>query len=82
MERASSRPLERLGRVRLLLPLLVVLAVPAALLAPAPLSGLAAVLAGAFLGWLAYLAWPRLTTGERALRVAVLVVFGLLLVLR
>ena len=51
--------------------LVVVLAV--GILAPSPWSGIAFLVVTAFVAWLLFLTWERLTLPERLLRVAVLV---------
>jgi hypothetical protein len=65
MERFDALP-----RVAILLALLAALAV--GVFAPAPWSGLAFLVVSAFIGWLLYLTWPRLTLPERLMRFAVL----------
>ncbi len=66
MERVNSLP-----RAVSLVALLVVLAV--GLIAPRPFGGLAFLLVTAFVGWLLFLTWPRLSVPERMMRMAVLV---------
>ena len=51
--------------------LVVLLAV--GILAPRPWAGLAFLLVAAFVGWLLYLMWERLSLPERLMRTAVLV---------
>ena len=51
--------------------LILILAV--GILAPSPWSGIAFLLVTAFVGWLLFLTWQRLTLPERLMRVAVLV---------
>ena len=66
MERLNSLP-----RAVSLVALLVALAV--GLLAPRPFGGIAFLLVTAFVGWLLFITWPRLSTPERMMRLAVLV---------
>ncbi|MEO6998713.1 MAG: DUF6703 family protein [Terracoccus sp.] len=74
VEHASYPLMERLNalpRAVSLVALLVVLA--AGILAPRPFGGLAFLIVAAFVGWLLFLTWPRLTMPERMMRTAVLV---------
>ncbi len=66
MERLNSLP-----RAVSLVALLVALAV--GLLAPRPFGGIAFLLVTAFVGWLLFITWPRLSIPERMMRLAVLV---------
>lgn len=66
MERVNALP-----RAVVLVLLLAVLAV--GVLAPSPWSGIAFLAVSAFVGWLLYLTWPRLSLPERLMRLAVLV---------
>ena len=73
IEHASYPVMERFNS----LPRAVVLGAFALLLAvgifaPTPWGGLAFLLVSAFIGWLLFLTWPRLTLPERLLRLAVL----------
>lgn len=66
MERVNAMP-----RAVALVALAGVLMVGVA--APAPWSGIAFLLVSAFVGFLLYLTWPRLTMPERLMRLAVFV---------
>ena len=66
MERLNSLP-----RAVSLVARLVALAV--GLLAPRPFGGIAFLLVTAFVGWLLFITWPRLSIPERMMRLAVLV---------
>lgn len=73
IEHASYPLMERVNA----LPRTVTLAVLVAVLvigvvAPAPWSGVAFLVVAAFVGWLLFLTWPRLTLPERLMRLAVL----------
>jgi hypothetical protein len=73
IEHASAPWVERMNAVPrgvALGALVVVLAV--GVLAPSPWSGLAFLVVSAFVGWLLFLTWQRLTLPERLLRLAVL----------
>lgn len=73
IEHASAPWVERMNavpRTVALGALVVVLAV--GVLTPAPWSGLAFLVVSAFVGWLLFLTWERLTLPERLLRLAVL----------
>jgi hypothetical protein len=76
VERVSRPALERLGRLPVWLPFLVLLVL---LLGGGLLGGPGGwVLVGMallFILWLLYLSWPRLTPVERVMRIAVLVLF-------
>lgn len=74
LEHASAPLVERLNA----LPRAVSLGVLAVLLAvgivgPSPWSGIAFLLVAAFVGWLAFLTWQRLSLPERLMRLSVLV---------
>ncbi|MGW5238208.1 DUF6703 family protein [Monashia sp. NPDC004114] len=74
VEHASYPLLERLNA----LPRAVSITVFAVVLvvgivAPRPWGGIAFLLVSAFVGWLLYLTWTRLTLPERVMRAAVLV---------
>ncbi|MBB6121563.1 DUF6703 family protein [Nocardiopsis algeriensis] len=75
VERRSAVPLVWLtrGPRRLVLPAMGLLFI-AGLAAPGPASALCLVLVAAFLGWLAFLAWPSLDRRQRLPRVLVVVV--------
>lgn len=66
MERVNALP-----RAVVLVALAAVLIVGVA--APAPWSGIAFLVVSAFVGFLLYLTWPRLTLPERLMRLAVFV---------
>ena len=51
----------------------IILVLAVGILAPSPWSGIAFLLVTAFVGWLLFLTWQRLTLPERLMRVAVLV---------
>ncbi|MDV3221926.1 DUF6703 family protein [Intrasporangium sp.] len=73
IEHASAPWVERMNAVPrgvALGALVVVLAV--GVLAPSPWSGLAFLVVSAFVGWLLFLTWQRLTLPERLMRLAVL----------
>jgi hypothetical protein len=74
VEHASFPWLERLGAVPrpVALGVLVVL-LALGVLAPRPWGGLCFLLVAAFVGWLLYLTWQRLSMPERLMRTAVLV---------
>ncbi|WP_017536653.1 DUF6703 family protein [Nocardiopsis halophila] len=76
IEQASAVPLVWLHQApRWILPVAMAGVFIAGLLLAGPLGGLLLVVLAAFIGWLAFLAWPGLRTGERAMRL--LVVGGL-----
>nr|WP_131102188.1 DUF6703 family protein [Streptomonospora litoralis] len=79
VERRSAVPLVWLHNApRLLLPAVMGAALIAGLVLPGALGTLPLVLIAAFFAWLAFLTWPRLRTGERAMRVvAIAVLLGL-----
>lgn len=76
VEQASLPALERLARLPVWLPFLVllVLMVGGGFLG-GPVGWTLVGLALAFILWLLYLSWPRLTTVDRVMRVAVLLLF-------
>ncbi|WP_408648553.1 DUF6703 family protein [Streptomonospora mangrovi] len=82
VERRSAVPLVWLHNApRLLLPATMAVVLIAGLVLPGVAGALLLALLAAFFGWLAFLAWPRLRGGERAMRVgvvAVLLVLGVL----
>lgn len=83
IEAASVPVLRRLaGYPRWLLAAVVGLLIAVALVAGRWWSTLLLVPVLAVLGWLAYLAWPRLGGGERAVRLVVLVALAAWLVTR
>jgi len=74
VEHASYPWVQRLNTVprpAALAVLVVLLAV--GVLAPRPWGGIAFLLVAAFIGWLLFLTWQRLTLPERLMRTAVLV---------
>jgi hypothetical protein len=74
VEHASAPWVERMHAVPrpVAIGVLVVL-LAAGILAPRPWAGIAFLVVAAFVGWLLFLTWQRLTTPERLLRTAVLV---------
>lgn len=73
VERASLPLLLRLSRLPRAVPFVVLLAaLVVALLAGGSLGVLLTAAVAVFVAWLMYLGWPRLGTGERAGRLAVL----------
>ena len=82
VERGSGPLLERLATLPRALPFLVVLVLLVEGLV-VPGWGWALLAVGvAFLGWLLYLGWPRLTMPERLLRIAVLAFFAAVTITR
>ncbi|GAB3459728.1 hypothetical protein GCM10027570_44070 [Streptomonospora sediminis] len=79
VERRSAAPLVWLHNApRLLLPAVMGAVLIAGLALAGAVGAVLLVLLAAFFGWLAYLTWPRLRTGERAMRAgAVAVLLGL-----
>lgn len=74
LEHASAPWVERLNAVprpAALGVLIVLLAV--GVFAPRPWGGIAFLVVSAFVGWLLFLTWQRLTLPERLMRIAVLV---------
>lgn len=73
LEHASAPWVERLNAVPRPAALVVLVALLAAgILAPRPWGGIAFLLVSAFVGWLLFLTWQRLTLPERLMRLAVL----------
>jgi hypothetical protein len=73
VEQASVPALRRLGRGPVwLLPVAVGVLVALALVLGGRWAAVSLLGVVGLLGWLSYLVWPRLRTGERALRVVVL----------
>ncbi|GAA2746254.1 hypothetical protein GCM10009868_31010 [Terrabacter aerolatus] len=73
LEHASVPWVERLNAVPRPVALVVLLALLAAgILAPRPWAGVAFLVVAAFVGWLLFLTWQRLTMPERLMRTAVL----------
>ncbi|GAA5157272.1 DUF6703 family protein [Ornithinimicrobium tianjinense] len=83
IEQASLPALQLLARLPVWLPFLVLLLL---LLGGGFLGGpvgwVLVVVAVAFILWLLYLSWPRLTAVERVMRVAVLVLFAVVTVVQ
>lgn len=81
IEQASLPALEQLARLPVWLPFLVLLLL---MIGGGFLGGVVGwVLVGvavAFIVWLLYLSWPRLTTVDRVMRVAVLLLFAVVTV--
>ncbi|GAA5023602.1 hypothetical protein GCM10023258_15080 [Terrabacter aeriphilus] len=74
LEHASVPWVERLNAVPRPVALVVLVALLAAgIVAPRPWGGIAFLVVSAFVGWLLFLTWQRLTLPERLMRVAVLV---------
>lgn len=74
VEHASAPWVERMNAVPRAAALgVLVLVLAVGILAPSPWSGIAFLLVTAFVGWLLFLTWQRLTLPERLMRVAVLV---------
>ena len=73
LEHASYPWVERLRSVPRPLALVALVALlVAGILAPRPWAGLAFLVVAAFVGWLLFLTWQRLTLPERLMRAAVL----------
>ena len=74
VEHASAPWVERMNAVPRAVALgVLVLVLAVGILAPSPWSGIAFLVVTAFVAWLLFLTWERLTLPERVLRVAVLV---------
>ncbi|WP_017625168.1 DUF6703 family protein [Nocardiopsis chromatogenes] len=72
IEQASAVPLVWLHQApRWILPVAMAAVFIAGLLLAGPLGGVLLVALAAFIGWLAFLAWPSLRSGERMMRVVV-----------
>jgi len=75
VERRSAVPLVWLHNApRLLLPAAMGAVLIAGLVLSGLLGALLLALLAAFFGWLAFLTWPRLRSGERAMRIAAIAV--------
>jgi hypothetical protein len=76
IEQASLPALERLAKLPVWLPFLVLLLlmVGGGFLG-GPAGWLLVSIALLFIGWLFYLSWPRLSTVDRVMRVAILLLF-------
>jgi hypothetical protein len=73
VEHASAPLVERMNAVPRAVGLVVLVVVLAiGMFAPSPWSGVAFLLVSAFVAWLLFLTWQRLTLPERLLRMAVL----------
>lgn len=73
VSRASLPLMTKLSNLPRAMPFLLMLALLlGGLLIPGPVGFLLISLAAAFVGWVLYLAWPRLTSTERIMRIAVL----------
>lgn len=73
LEHASAPWVERFHAVpRPVAVALLVILLAAGILAPSPWGGLAFLVVTAFLGWLLFLTWQRLTLPEKLMRAAVL----------
>ncbi len=74
LEHASAPWVERLNAVPRPVALGVLIALLAVgVFAPRPWGGIAFLVVSAFVGWLLFLTWQRLTLPERLMRIAVLV---------
>lgn len=73
LEHASAPWVERLNALpRPVGPAVLVLLLLVGILAPRPWGGVAFLVVSAFVGWLLFLTWQRLTLPERLMRVAVM----------
>lgn len=81
VERRSALPLVWLHQApRWILPVALGLVLIAGLMVPGPVGALLLVVLSLFFAWLAFLAWPSITAGQRLLRmVAVAVLLALAL---
>lgn len=76
IEQASVPSLERLARLPVWLPFVTLLAlILVGGFLGGPVGWVMVAVALAFVAWLFYLSWPRLTGTERIMRLAVLVLF-------
>ena len=83
IERRSTGPLTWLATRPRWVPLVLVLALLlAGLLAPPVIGAVCLFLLGLGLLWLTYLAWPKLETSGRLIRLLVVVIVGYVLVQR
>ena len=83
LEHASAPWVERLNTVPRPVGLVVLVALlVVGIVAPRPWGGIALLVVAAFVGWLLFLTWQRLTLPERLMRVAVLVLAVALAVVR
>ena len=74
LEHASVPWVERLNAVPRPVALVALVALlVAGVFAPRPWGGIAFLVVSAFVGWLLFLTWQRLTLPERLMRIAVLV---------
>ena len=74
LEHASAPWVERLNTVPRAVGLAVLVVVlVVGVVAPRPWAGIAFLVVSAFVGWLLFLTWQRLTLPERLMRIAVLV---------
>lgn len=81
IEHRSNPMVETLSRTPRALPIvLFAVLVAAGVLLRGALGGILLVVAAAFVGWLAYLLWPRLSLPERVMRCAVLLLVAALAV--
>lgn len=73
IERASLPLITRLSNLPKALPFLLILALlVAGVVIGGPVGFLLMGIAALFVGWILYLSWPRLTSSERIMRFAVL----------
>lgn len=76
IERASTPALERLATLPVWLPFLaLLLLILVGGFVGGPVGWVMVAVALLFVAWLLYLSWPRLTTVERVMRLAVLLLF-------
>lgn len=77
IEHASLPAVRRLSELPRIVPFLIVLALMVLGIVVKPWGWVFIALVGVFLSWMLYLGWPRLSTPEKFMRLAVLVlVFG------
>lgn len=73
VEHASAPLVERMNAVPRAVGLVILVGLLAVgMFAPSPWSGIAFLIVSAFIGWLLFLTWERLTRPERLMRMAVL----------
>jgi hypothetical protein len=73
IDKASLPLITKLSKLPRLVPLVAVLALlMGGLLIRGPVGFLLMALVSAFVGWVLYLSWPRLSSSERVMRLAVL----------
>jgi len=83
IDQASLPLITRLSRLPRLVPFLLLLALlVGGLLIGGPVGFVLMILAAAFVAWVLYLSWPRLTGSERIMRCAVLLLAAAMAVTR